>query len=102
MSCLTETRRAQLQAQLDKLNIALDAIDEAIANNSLVIHVESASLDTGEGKQAMKYRSMDDLINTREKIQSQVDRLINLLNGTGLVNFNLRRKNGANESRWPT
>lgn len=90
MSCLSTERRAQYQAQLTALTAYLDALDTAITNG--VLHIEAASLDTGEGKQTMKYRSMGSMIKDRELIQSQVDRLINILNGTGLVNANLRRK----------
>jgi hypothetical protein len=92
MSCLTTERRAEYQAQLDKLETQLTAIETAI--DSGVLHVESASLDTNEGKQTTKYRSAKELYEAHEFILARIDRLRNILRGTGVVNLNLRRKSG--------
>jgi hypothetical protein len=93
MSCLSETRRARLQTKLTKYEAWLDAIDNAQENG--VFHIELYNIDTGEGRQQIKYRSMSQMLDEREKIQAVVDRLYNILEGTGLVNMNLRRKTGS-------
>lgn len=89
MGCLSSTRVAEIQAQIVMLNINLTAINTAINNGSL--HIDTYSLDTGEGKQMIKYKSFESLFSARDLIQSQIDRLNRKLRGQGLVNVNVRR-----------
>ena len=93
MTCLSTERQEQYQAELDSLETQLTALNTAIASG--VLHIKSISLDTGEGKQTSTYRSADEMYKAAEYLQSRIDRLINILNGTGLVNLNLRRKNSG-------
>jgi hypothetical protein len=89
MGCLTTTQISEKQAELAILESSLDAINTAITSGTL--YVESYTLDTGEARQTMKYKSLSELLKARELIQSQVNRLRNILRGTGLMNLNLRR-----------
>lgn len=89
MGCLTTTQISKKQAELVILEANLDAINTAITNGTL--HIESYTLDTGEARQTVKYKSLVELLKARELTQSQVNRLRNILRGTGLMNLNLRR-----------
>ena len=89
MGCLTTTQISEKQAELIILEANLDAINTAITNGSL--HIESYTLDTGEARQTVKYKSLTELLTARELTQSQANRLRNILRGTGLMNLNLRR-----------
>jgi len=91
MSCLTSTQKAWYQERITALQAQLDAIDDAIINNTL--HVEMASLDTGEGKQVMKYRSMEAMEKVQKRLEARILRYQHILNGTGIANMTLRRKN---------
>jgi hypothetical protein len=51
------------------------------------------SLDTGEGKQVSKYRSLEDMYDQQKRLESRISRIWHILNGTGTANMNLRRKN---------
>lgn len=93
MSCLSTDRRTWYEARLAKLQAQLDALDDAIDDGTL--HVETASLDTGEGKQMMKYKSFDDMFTTQKRLETRISRIYHVLNGTGVVNMNLRRKNNG-------
>lgn len=93
MSCLTSERRTWYEARLVKLQAQLDALDIAIDNGTL--HVEMASLDTGEGKQVMKYKKFDDMFDAQKRLESRISRIWHILNGSGTVNMNLRRKNNG-------
>lgn len=93
MTCLSVDRQAQYQAELEQKQTQMTALNTAIASG--VLHIEMISFDSGEGKQVTKYRSAKALIEAQELLQSQIDRLINILGGTGLVNLNLRRKGGT-------
>lgn len=89
MGCLTTTQISKKQAELAILEANLDAINAAITNG--ILHIESYTLDTGEARQTVKYKSLSELLKSRDLIQSQVNRLRNILRGTGLMNLNLRR-----------
>jgi len=91
MSCLTPARKTELQTRLARKQAQLTALETAI--DAGVLYVESASLDTGEGSQRMKYRSAEEMYKAQEILEAQIDRLNNLLNGTGLAIGKLRRKN---------
>lgn len=89
MGCLSSTRIAEIQAEIDTLKLNLTAINTAITNGSL--HIESYTLDTGEARQTIKYKSLNELMSARDLIQSQINRLNGILRGTGLMNYNVRR-----------
>lgn len=91
MSCLSTTRRAELEAERDTLIAQLTVLNTAITSAMTTGHIQSYSLDTGEGKQTTKYRSIDEMFKARDLIQSQIDTINRKLRGTGLVNINLRR-----------
>jgi len=84
-------RRARIIARLEKLEAQLAALDDAIDNG--ILHVEMASLDTGEGKQVMKYKSFDQMERLQKSLERRIERYYNILDGVGIVNMNLRRKN---------
>jgi predicted nuclease with TOPRIM domain len=91
MSCLTSAEKTRLQDRLTRKETQLEALYDAIDKN--VLYVESAMLDTGEAQQRMKYRSAEDMYDAATRLERQIDRLYNLLEGTGLVIGRMRRKN---------
>jgi hypothetical protein len=93
MSCLDSDSRAWYEERLTKLQAQLEALDTAIDNGTL--HVEMASLDTGEGKQVMKYKKFEDMFDAQKRLESRIRRYFHILKGSGTVNMNLRRKNNG-------
>jgi hypothetical protein len=91
MSCLSTARKTRIQNRIDKLEDHLDRLYTAQENGDL--HIESYSFDSGEGKQTLRYKSQKELNDAIDRAEAALDRNYNLLNGTGLMNMNQRRKN---------
>jgi len=91
MTCLNTTTRVAIIARITKyetlLESAYDAIDSGGSSD-----IGEYSFDSGEGSQRVKYRSLADLQKYIEWLESRIGYLYRRLNGTGLVNLNLRRK----------
>lgn len=90
MSCITSDTRTYYTERLARLTTQLTALETAI--DSGVLHVETISLDTGEGKQMTRYRSADQMYKAQERLEARIEYYNKKLDGTGLVNLNLRRK----------
>lgn len=75
----------RVQAQIKKANESLEA---ALENSE----VEEYSFNSGEGTQRTKRRSIKELQSVLNDLESREAWLLRKLNGTSLVNLNLRRK----------
>lgn len=89
MSCLAAERRAKLEERLQKKQTLLENLYTALDNFD---GVREYKFDSGEGMQQTKYYSLADIQKNIDIIESQIDRIKRILNGTGLNNINLRRK----------
>lgn len=91
MSCLTSTKRARILAQITKLESQLEITNDAL-DSALSTDVKEYRIDTGEGSQRVEYKSPSELRQNIDWIESRLDYLYRRLNGSGLSNLNLRRK----------
>jgi hypothetical protein len=89
MGCLSSTRKAELRAEIAILQAQLDALNAALLSGAT--DVEMYSLDTNEGKQTVKYRSLSDLIDAIGAIGSRINTLTRKVNGGGLGAMKFRR-----------
>ena len=89
MGCLSTTRIQEITDQTNRLIAQYNALQKAISNGTL--HVESYTLDTGEARQTMKYKSFKEMFDIQDRLYSQIERNRRILRGTGLMNLNLRR-----------
>jgi chromosome segregation ATPase len=79
-------RLARLEAQIENANTALDALTTQ--------EIESYSLDTNEAKQSAKRwdaMKLDELI---ARLEIRAEHIRQRLTGLGVVNLNVRRKEG--------
>jgi len=90
MPCLTSTRRAALIIRLAKREASL-VIAEATYDELLANPVESYRFDSTEGEQQTKRRKVADAKQQVDELESEIDSIRRRLNGTGVVNMNLRR-----------
>ena len=89
MGCLSTTRITEITDQTNRLIAQYNALQTAITNGTL--HVESYTLDTGEARQTMKYKSFKEMFDLQTLLYSQIERNRRILRGTGVMNLNLRR-----------
>ena len=89
MVYIPSARRTRIQNRITAKEAALAAAEDALT--AAMVEVESYTLNTGEGSQTTKHRKIEDLEKTIRVLESQIDRLYRQLNGTGLINMNLRR-----------
>jgi molecular chaperone GrpE (heat shock protein) len=78
------TRLAKREASLV---IAEASYDELLASN-----VEMYRFDSTEGEQTTKRRKLQDIKDQADSLQAEIDNIRRRLNGTGIVNMNLRRR----------
>lgn len=88
MACLTNVEKQKLRDDIAALDLQIAALNEAIKNSS---GIESYKFDSGEGSQTTKYRSLTEMIDTRDCLNAERNRLCNILGGKGLANMRLRR-----------
>ena len=92
MTFLSASRRAWLQAQLDKKKNQLD-IANATYDDVLARKLQQYRLDTEEGDQMGKVVNLDMLKRQIELLESEIDAIERkLAGGGGLVHVNLRRR----------
>ena len=89
---LTTERRTQLQNRLDTkialLTKTYNAIDE------MTTEVQSYKFDSGEGSQQTTLKKMSEMTDFSNLLERQIDSIQAKLNGTGIINLNLRRIRG--------
>jgi len=90
MSCLSPARAAELKAELAKKKAQLLKLETAYDAGS--IEIEAFTFDSGEARQSSKFRSLKELGEQIDRFESQIRRISGKLNGTGLMNMNLRRR----------
>ena len=94
MSCLSPTRRAELQAELLTLQGQLTDLQVAYSA-SLTGGIKSYKFDSGEASQAVVYLSPKDLKELIDDTQADINSITMRLGGRNLTNLTLRRKSGV-------
>jgi hypothetical protein len=94
MGCLTTAKRAEIQAQIDKLDILIAAYDATLLAAATGGEIEEYRFDSGDGSQKAIRRDPNSLNKLLETLQSRRNRLQGELDGTGIVSMKLRRKAG--------
>lgn len=99
MSCLSTSTKADIQAKIvrmkEQLEIANDTLDSAVGNEILEYR-----FDSGEGSQRTQYKTPKQLTGIIDWLESRINYLTRKLNGTGLANFNMRRKQSFYGRPW--
>jgi hypothetical protein len=90
MSCINSNTAARIRARIIKNEALLEKAEAALALS--FTHIKEYRLDTGEGSQKTEYKDPRQLQQVIDSIESSLERDYRRLNGTGLVNMNLRRK----------
>ena len=94
MSCLSITRRAEITAQIIAETSRLVLLEEAYGQ-SLSGGIKEYRFDSGEGSQRTERHSPKELSDLIESTERRIDFLNRKLNGTNIVNLNLRRTPGG-------
>lgn len=95
MACIPTWKYNQLIAQKTVLEAQLTALQTAIISAAGNSEIESYTFEDGGGTQKVKRQSIEKTIKTQTLLQSQLDRINRILNGSGLVNASLRRQTGS-------
>ena len=90
MSCLNSSTRTVLLARLAKREASL-VIAEASYDELLASNVEMYRFDSTEGEQTTKRRKIQEMRDQIQSLESEIDNIRRRLNGTGIVNMNMRR-----------
>jgi uncharacterized coiled-coil DUF342 family protein len=91
MSCLSSSRRATLIARIEKKEAQLASLETAY--DALIHEIDEYKFNSGEGNQQVKYKSLKQISDEITRLEAEIDSLWRKLNGRGIVNMNLRRKN---------
>lgn len=91
MSYLPVSTRSRITAQITTKEAQLAAANDAYLAALGSGDIESYQFDSKEGKQATTLRSPTVLLKAIRELESQLERLYRRLDGTGVVNLNLRR-----------
>lgn len=91
MTCLSSSRRTRLTARLAKREASL-AIVEATYDELLANGIELYRFDSTEGEQQAKRRKLPEVKGQIDSLTAEIDSIRRTLNGTGVVNMNLRRR----------
>lgn len=78
---------ARLAKREASLVIAEASYDELLASN-----VEMYRFDSTEGEQTTKRRKIQEMRDQIQSLESEIDNIRRRLNGTGIVNMNMRRR----------
>lgn len=90
MACILSSTRTRLIARIAKNEELLEKAETALSN--ALNHIKEFRLDTGEGSQKTEYKDPRQLQQIIDSLESSIERDYRRLNGTGIVNMNLRRK----------
>lgn len=94
MACLSAARIAEIQAQIDRLNTQISAMNDVIDEEIPTAGVIEYRFQSADGSQRVERRSikeLDDIIASKE---ARRDRLQRKLSGTGIVAMTTRRNRG--------
>lgn len=92
MPCFTAAKRARIIAEIETKESQLDELNTAYLAAIKNSEVEEYAFNSGEGSQRTKRRSIKEIRQEIEYLESSIDRLYRRLNGTTLINMSLRRK----------
>lgn len=92
MSWISSSRRTNLIAQLANIDAALISAWTAYNASLEVNEVEEYRFDSAEAAQRAKMRDPDTLYKQIEKLEKRRENIAGKINGTGVINLNLRRK----------
>ena len=95
MGCLTSTKRAILQARIDKLDEQIDALETALDGAIVTMGVEDFRFDSGDGSQRQTNRNPKEINDLLDDLNARRDRYQRILDGTGVVSIGLRRQSGG-------
>ena len=92
---LNRERRDRIKKRIEILEIQLEHLEDALTNNVSAGggHVKEYSFNSGEGTQRTVYRRIDEVMDARDRVESQLERLYRIIGGRGIVSINVRRKN---------
>ena len=90
MATLSATQRTALEARKTLLETQLTALTDAMAAGAT--EVEGYTIDTGEGRQQMKYRTLKELMDAIDRTQTTITWIDDRLAGAGVVNMTLHRR----------
>ncbi len=98
MPCLPSWLRTKYEADLTRVQADIAKIEVTINSALENGEVEEYRFDSTEGRQNARRRSVKELIDVLDGLENKEARILRKLNGTSLVNLNLRRVN--NYSRY--
>jgi len=90
MTCITATRKTDLEADLTAVLANIIAIDSAIASFSLA-GTKSYSFDSGTGRAQEVFNNPMEMIKVRDSLTARRDYLRRALNGTSIIRQQARR-----------
>lgn len=85
---ITSARKARIEARILSKETYLDSLYDLQTNFD---DVQSYKFDSGEGSQATVFRSLSEVDMAIRRCESTIERLYRLLEGTAIINVNLRR-----------
>lgn len=92
MACLPVYKQKVYLEQLTRINSQITALETALDSAYENSEVEEYSFNSNEGSQRTKRRSIKELSQELEKLDSRKMRILNKLYGHAIINLNLRRK----------
>jgi len=92
MAYLSSSKRERILLQIEKIDTLLEASYDAFLAASGT-EVKRYRFDSSEASQQAELRDLDEMLDNIDRLEKRRDSLIRKLNGTGVVNINLRRKN---------
>lgn len=91
MTTLISSNITAIKARITRLETLLTSLYEVYESGTT--EIESYEFDNGgEGRQKTKYRNLQQLWSQIQSIETTIESLNRKLNGTGVVNLNLRRR----------
>jgi phage shock protein A len=91
---LTPSRKQELIDQYNKMVAQLEVLESTLLT-AYSGDTKSYEIDTAAGRQKATKRSLSEMEKSRDKLEASIARLRNKINGTGIVNLNLRRQRGG-------
>jgi hypothetical protein len=85
------TRKARLQAQLEKVQAALEKLYD-VQLNFAGYENQSYAFDNGDGSQRTTRFNLNDILNQIAQLEAKEEHLFNELYNMGIVSMKLRRK----------
>lgn len=91
MGWLSTTRRTFIEAQVTRLTAQI-ALQQDLLDTLIAQEVDEYTFSTGAGSQRAKRKSVDDVLNQLEKLHRMLEYWQAKLDGTGIIDLNLRRR----------